>query len=507
MRSCDTKDTKRWQKSPTSLAKLVGNLSQVPSFTHGEGPDAWRKTMEHWHASPPHFGGGTVSLQDIATFMTKLLLSDPFGLGNKVPWTSFSPDVEGTVVAVTQRQLAYIVANVLLGNQLVGVQDGLSATLVRCSGRLPTPTGIIYALLSLLAVLSQELKSGNHGHTLIGMRPKHQNDEWRQRLSTMSMSPISICARDAGGSCDTQDFMAQGTPFQSVTSMVGSALGEGSELCDITDTQDESLVQFYGEVLAFVFFREAKTGVELLPAPWTLLGARRYMGHISGESSGAQHSYRSSCGWLDDHDWLNQAIIKTEAKVLLGTNYVTVAASAFVAVPSTAWWQQPLPQCTFSDALNNRCDSQRRHFETDIALWYQAYEPSMYHDSVKQALRQTIHRIGTGPWGAGVWWGDSQQYFLVTWLATSLVGGVSLDYYIYDRFCENPGNQCFLFGGPGVCRTCIARGGSGAHLFPWQCGERSIDDMVARFSSKPVKSVYNALSAAEGPPKQVFDVL
>merc|ERR1712050_743780 len=101
--------------------------------------------------------------------------------------------------------------------------------------------------------------------------------------------------------------------------------------------------------------------------------------------------------------------------------------------------------------VNNLCDAQRRHMDKDVALWYQAYEASMYNEIVQVAHRSVVTRVGTGPWGAGVWWGDSQQYFLTTWLATSLLesGSIKLDYYVYDHFCENPGNQCFLLGSYG----------------------------------------------------------
>lgn len=30
-------------------------------------------------------------------------------------------------------------------------------------------------------------------------------------------------------------------------------------------------------------------------------------------------------------------------------------------------------------------------------------------------------RIATGPWGAGVWWGNTLQYFAVVWIATMLL--------------------------------------------------------------------------------------
>eukprot|EP00662_Eupelagonemidae_sp_cell21_P054545 gene54545-39095_t len=68
----------------------------------------------------------------------------------------------------------------------------------------------------------------------------------------------------------------------------------------------------------------------------------------------------------------------------------------------------------------------------------------MYNSAANGAFASVVRRVGTGPWGSGAWWGDSQQYFLTMWVANSLLdGSPAMDYYVYDHFCENPGNQCF----------------------------------------------------------------
>merc|ERR1740138_298753 len=155
--------------------------------------------------------------------------------------------------------------------------------------------------------------------------------------------------------------------------------------------------------------------------------------------------------------------------------------------------------------MNNNCSTQRHHFDADVSLWYQAYEPSMYLPVVQQAFRGVVKRAGTGPWGAGVWYGDSQQYFLAVWLATSLLGGVALDYYVYDHFCENPGNQCFTLGAQG-CAACIAQSGAKG-VDPKRCGMASSQDMTARFAGHPAKVLYLALRDVPAPPTQVFDAV
>merc|ERR1719343_954824 len=153
---------------------------------------------------------------------------------------------------------------------------------------------------------------------------------------------------------------------------------------------------------------------------------------------------------------------------------MSVYSTAFVAVASEA-----TEGCDDMGAKNNNCDTQRRHLDEDIELWYQAFEPNQYHAAVRDALAAVVYRVGTGPWGAGAWWGDSQMSFLMVWLATSLVDGISLDYYIYDHFCENPANQCFLLGGD-QCKRCIGSGQSGDDNGPIEdrCGKNSIFNLV-----------------------------
>merc|ERR1712087_73083 len=105
-------------------------------------------------------------------------------------------------------------------------------------------------------------------------------------------------------------------------------------------------------------------------------------------------------------------------------------------------------------------------------------------------------------------YGDSQQYFLTVWLATSLLqnGETALDYYLYSRFCENPGNQCFVLGSQ-ACSQCIANSKLGIHVQPGQCGAHSVDDMVERYAGQPAQTLYSALSNVGPPPAQVFDLL
>jgi hypothetical protein len=181
-------------------------------------------------------------------------------------------------------------------------------------------------------------------------------------------------------------------------------------------------------------------------------------------------------------------------------------ASTFVALASVA-----TPgiggDCGLGDAMNHNCEAQRNHLDEDVSMWYQAYEATMYPEPVRDAFTALVQHIGTGPWGAGVWWGDSQVYFLTVWLATNLLKGASLDYYLYDHFCENPANQCFLLGEAG-CGGCISTSAvDGSPIDAGRCGSQSLWGVVDHFKGMTAQDLYQALKDVGGPPTQVFDLL
>jgi len=282
--------------------------------------------------------------------------------------------------------------------------------------------------------------------------------------------------------------------FQSLTDIAGNEVGGGGRLCLLANSQDESLVQFWSEVHAFAFFRPHG---RMVPAPFTLLGARQYLGSIGGQRSAAQ-----VCGRLADKDWLNGNIMTTTAVVSVNNAVrVSVPATSFVALASSL-----NPECDHVAAQQNKCAAQRGSSDKDIRRWYQAYEPTMYNMVVQDAFRTIVRSIGTGPWGSGVWYGDSQMYFLRMWLATSLIPDMRLDYYVYSYFCENEGNQCMVLGGTD-CEECL-----NSEWFPDQiptsrCGAASHKDMMAKYQGQTAQVLYNALGRVGPPPAQVFDTL
>lgn len=94
----------------------------------------------------------------------------------------------------------------------------------------------------------------------------------------------------------------------------------------------------------------------------------------------------------------------------------------------------------------------------DVWIWVGALRPDFYPAAARHAFRDLVGRIGTGPWGAGVWWGNTLQYFIVTWLATAMLwdrgsgAGPQLDYYAYGA----PGQDGHPIGG--FCEQYQAQG-------------------------------------------------
>lgn len=271
-------------------------------------------------------------------------------------------------------------------------------------------------------------------------------------------------------------------------------------MCDLANTQEESAVQFYSEVLALSFFAGGRT--KMLSVPIAILGTRRYMSDISGETD------NGVCGYIKQQNWLNEDIGRSLVSAPVGDRDVPIAASSFVAIESICIACYAAKKCSLDELMNNRCDVQRRHLDMDVSLLYGAYESSLYNPSISGAFRRVVKRIGTGPWGAGDWRGDSQQSFLAFWIAASLISDVSLDYYAYSRFCENAGNQCLVLGGE-ACKACLRRtypwqGTGGKLVSEWSCSEPGIHDVVNKFKGRPAGEVHNALYQVSGPSRSVF---
>eukprot|EP01052_Picozoa_sp_SAG31_P018386 SAG31_NODE_1299_length_8918_cov_59.994671_9_plen_207_part_00 len=200
----------------------MGTLSSLP----GVPDDTFKGVAARWLAHPPTFKGSVVTLASIASFMKTLLMSDPFGFGDRLPYVDLKAPSDGKAIAITQRQLAFIVANSLMGNKVNGTAEGLSAALKRCSEA--GKDTFLLSLLSLLAVNSVELSNGGtqlrDGTMLIGATPTAANTRWEQRLGNTTLTPPVVCGEGSarfGAPCNVPDFMSGGTPFQALTDIAG----------------------------------------------------------------------------------------------------------------------------------------------------------------------------------------------------------------------------------------------------------------------------------------------
>ncbi|CAK9036604.1 unnamed protein product [Durusdinium trenchii] len=431
-----------WDVS-NQIDNQIWHLPAVPQ-------DLWNSIRNAWTQNPPLFKGQPVTLQDLANFMRDTLRRDPFWTGGqKVPWVDLRGGGAGAssprqAVIINQRQMAWIVINALMGNKLNGVETGLDAAIKRCNKESDVKKGLspdmLHSLLAFLAVLSKEI-GNTDGSYLVASTPGPVNEAWLEKIQnqnqggkTMVKPTLCNTANLQAGNCGMHDFMAGGTPAQALTDIAGMDVGGGAQLCRVANSQDESLVIFYPEVLAASFF--VGDG-QMLPVPFTMLGARRYLSSIRGET-GVGAPYDNQCGKVQVPQFLNSKIMENTVDTHVSITPVKISKSAFVAVASYCS-DCHRGECSEPEMFNNQCDNQRKHLDEDVSAWLQAYDHTNYHDAISTAFAAVVSRVGTGPWGAGLWQGDAQQYFLTVWLATSLLENVQLDYYVYDHFCENAG--------------------------------------------------------------------
>jgi len=502
---------KYYSRSPWDVS---GSIDDTVSHLGAVPQGMWDKIRNKWMQSPPMFKGAPVTMQDLANFMRATLQRDPFSTGGqKVPWIDLREGGAGgpihsqrKAIIVNHRQLAFLIINSLIGNKLQGVETGLDAAIARCNDINDAPGAspdMLYSLVAYLAILSRELVGDQDGTFLVGTTPGPVNNQWLQDLPARTMKLPTLCNHErlGAGTCGLSDFMAAGVPFQALTDIAGQDVGGGAQLCHVANSQDESLVIFYPEVLAFSIFVGNN---RMLPVPFSLLGARRYLNTIYGET-GMGPPFQNLCGKVDDGSLLNENILMQDVKTKVSITPVVIKASSFVAVASYCS-DCHRGECSEPDMFNNLCDSQRRHLDQDISLWLQAYNNANYHEAVSQTFAAVVKRIGTGPWGGGLWQGDCQQYFLAVWLATSMLPAMELDYYIYDHFCENAGHQCFVLE-KGLCEKCIQLSGMSAVIDASRCGDAGAAEMVQRMNGRQAQDIYYLLRDIGPPPTQVFELM
>merc|ERR1719471_1767857 len=83
--------------------------------------------------------------------------------------------------------------------------------------------------------------------------------------------------------------------------------------------------------------------------------------------------------------------------------------------------------------LQRLAGSEKYAFEKQVRAWYGSMALTSYHPDTHSALKTVVHSVGTGPWLAGLWWGDSQLGMLSVYIGQALAaptwGGLPVDYY------------------------------------------------------------------------------
>ncbi|CAJ1356284.1 unnamed protein product [Effrenium voratum] len=303
-----------------------------------------------------------------------------------------------------------------------------------------------------------------------GVRPNvchFEASDWVWR-NALDAAPGNFCkgAREVPGiySEEVADFMSKDRPFSLAVDIAGAQYGGGcgSASGQTWGTQDESTPVFYPETLALGFHstgRSIGTGSTAL----LFLGVRRYFSGQSGshgrDRSGLQtplFNSGNSCGSLRHARVLDPSQLLADSAVVQLTSAADVrmfAHSLGVVTsscgtcldgnpPNTTHkfktsgetclvsWQQGRSTCAKSPEGGWT-------YWKDVWTWMGALHSDFYPQTAQPAIRALLRRVQTGPWGAGVWWGNTLQYFVVVWLGTFLLG-LQLDYYAYGLPAEYP---------------------------------------------------------------------
>ncbi|MCP4297950.1 MAG: hypothetical protein GY786_20370, partial [Proteobacteria bacterium] len=387
---------------------------------------------------------------EVNDWVGNLLHDNPFKgfSGSQAPWIDINNGnpYSGRFVCITQRQLAWITAQYLCGN-VPDKSTGLGKVLEKCG----TDAKNQKALYALLSVLCKE--NIENGTRLLLVKPNSSGDDPPNgKFGTInlcyyndpSFGNISPCGNG-------EDFMSS-QPGQLMIDIAGGGVGGGG-MCDLANTQDESLVIMYPEVLAMDFF----SADEQILEPAMFFGVRRYVNTITGDSS----EFGNLCGNFESINYPDFPTVNCSDPIGEGSYY----QFAFGAVAS-----QALGSCCTTDpaggtaCLNNTDpggksqDCIKPNFKKFYNFLNFSSKNPVYNTDVLDVFDKCIDSVATGPWGSGVWWGNSQTYFMILWAACS-VAGIPLDYYIYNHFCENPGNQCYVLQ-KDLCEKCLSDCGS-----------------------------------------------
>eukprot|EP00411_Alexandrium_monilatum_P051838 CAMPEP_0175431684 /NCGR_PEP_ID=MMETSP0095-20121207/52499_1 /TAXON_ID=311494 /ORGANISM="Alexandrium monilatum, Strain CCMP3105" /LENGTH=630 /DNA_ID=CAMNT_0016731169 /DNA_START=55 /DNA_END=1947 /DNA_ORIENTATION=- len=542
--------------------------------------------------------GVTVTRASLAEWVEKDLLGgpDPFAAHDgkvPVPW----PNMDGLQdqlgpdqwVSYSRRQVCYIVAKSLVGAGTEGYANGLLRYLdkVANSGCQARKGAFGRAYLVLLAACAADpaLANGGQGPLLVAAKasaqPEVETVRAESRQGKMASAGLRVCQYDDGVGGHTEfpegaervpregcsppsaegpgrDFMTGGLKGQAAQDISASFLGGyvfGYD-CGLGGGQDERLMTYMPEVGALTFFLSQSTyrGGDEHPHPqlrqpaW-ILGARQLFIGLDGTGRFTAMLER------DPAAPLTSDLVGVE---LLGRRYQISSSRPFLAFMSEN--QGFIPEGNGTEdtrmARKNQHPAQRTvnvstgfAFANQVRAWYYSVALHSYSRDVRPMLQTLVQSLGTGPWLAGLWWGDSQLGLLSVWLGHALAapswvrkqdGGngapaLRLDYYLYSAFTENPGNQCLVHSGAS-CKACLDHCKEkplpkSAYWLPaWAffgdeeelsssciptetpCGKLGLQDVIAAYAGSSVERLWSdvekALESSVGSTaSSVFDLL
>mmetsp|Transcript_39515 Transcript_39515/g.113701 ORF Transcript_39515/g.113701 Transcript_39515/m.113701 type:complete len:654 (+) Transcript_39515:59-2020(+) len=481
----------------------------------------------------------------------------------------------GQFVGYSRRQVCYIVAKSLVGAGTVGYENGLLRFMNQKvdgtsifdpaqKGQVPRKAGFGQAWWHQLAACAADplLEGGGQGTLLLMARsgpeePSVADVRDASSGARLSGAGLRVCRYDDGGAPELpgvpavpaegcrqpkadgpgRDFMTGGLEGQGIVDITAGWLGGyiNTNAAGIGGGQDERLMTYMPEVLTLAFFLSQAPGQwPQVRAPAWVLGARKLSTGLDG-----------TCRFdrpveLDERLPLTSDAVAVE---LGGRSYAMTASTPFLGFYSKAqdWGGDPALNRRNKDPGQRSADPEVWYsFGQQVQAYYRAVALTSYPDALRPALRRLIRSVGTGPWGAGLWFGDSQISFLASWIGHAAAvktwgaGDLPLDYYIYSAFTENPSNQCFVHSG-GRCEACLKQckenpppqsavwlpadyymepGSSNACVFeqPGDCGQHGLEDVFTAYGERDAAQLWQEVEQKLGALKtdtsrSVFDVL
>lgn len=425
-----------------------------------------------------------------------------------VPWdtvpegkqTTAADQIEpGQYVAYSRRQICFIVAKTLIGSNTDGYNNGLARYLSKegFGGCVPKQDKYAKALFALLAACAGDpsLSGGKQGPMVIVAKPQASTDlhslQDMSRNINLADAGLRLCRFDDGHDpnkallagvpaapeavCQQPTTKTPGVDFMSPATAVGQAVQDMSQeflgghiygaACAPSGGQDERLLMFMPEASVLAFFlsqAEDKSGPPQLRQPAVILGARMLLKGLDGTARFEE--------WfkLDS----NAKLVSDLVSVNVGGKNMRISTSKplfgfgsgnqdMLGSPPPAW---KVRNARLNKQAQQRDGTTGRYsFGSLVTTWYVVLSLTSYSADLTEALQKTVRSVGSGPWSAGLTFGDSQLGILAMWIAHALAvqswggsGKVPLDYYLYSAFTENPGNQCLLHSMDN-CKKCLWR--------------------------------------------------